>query len=143
MNDYFVSPDIESVFNKKIRLPTAVAWNRLEGRPRRAEFGRALQAEVRDPLWLITRQWQMGEFEGEDAGSPIVAKVAWRSDPLSKVHAPDGAEAPYDAALPLESLVEARPITLARGSQPQNLDLCVLLGAAGRSSSWRGDMGAW
>ena len=30
-------------------------------------------AEVRDALWMLTRQWQMGEFEGDDAGSPIEA----------------------------------------------------------------------
>ena len=29
---------------------------------------RALRAEVRDPLWMLTRQWQMGEFQGDDAG---------------------------------------------------------------------------
>ena len=28
-----------------------------------------------DPLWMLTRQWQMGEFQAEDAGTPIQARV--------------------------------------------------------------------
>jgi hypothetical protein len=34
-----------------------------------------LKAEVRDPLWMLTRQWQFGEFVGEDAGSPFIITV--------------------------------------------------------------------
>jgi hypothetical protein len=36
---------------------------------------RSLQAQVRDPLWFLARQWQMGEFLGDDAGSPIQATM--------------------------------------------------------------------
>ncbi|MGH3974222.1 MAG: hypothetical protein ACRDS9_12990 [Pseudonocardiaceae bacterium] len=36
--------------------PTVVVWNRLEGRPRTTGFDRALRAEIRDPLWMLTRQ---------------------------------------------------------------------------------------
>ena len=28
----------------------------------------SLQARIYDPLWLLPRQWQFGEFEGEDNG---------------------------------------------------------------------------
>ena len=42
-------------------------WNRLEGRPRQHDFDRALKAEVRDALWMLTKQWQMGELTGDDA----------------------------------------------------------------------------
>ena len=55
-------------------------WNRLEGRPRTIELERALRAEVRDALWMLTKQWQMGEFRGSDAGSPIV-REGTRSTP--------------------------------------------------------------
>ena len=50
------------------RFPTVTVWNRLEGRPRTRDFDRALRAEVRDALWMLTRQWQLGEFRGDDAG---------------------------------------------------------------------------
>jgi len=62
--------------------PAVIGWNRLEGRPRTANFDRALRAEVRDPLWFLTRQWQFGEFKGEDAGSPVDARTAMRVDAL-------------------------------------------------------------
>ena len=34
---------------------------------------------------MITRQWQMGEFIGEDAGSPVTAKVAWNTDTVTEL----------------------------------------------------------
>ena len=52
--------------------PTITHWNRLEGRPRTEDFDRALRAEVRDALWMLSKQWQMGEFKGDDAGSTIL-----------------------------------------------------------------------
>src|SRR5262245_49477122 len=58
-----------------LRLPTAVTWNRLEGRPRSGDLTRPMRAEVRDPFWMLARQWQLGEFDGEDAGTPIVARM--------------------------------------------------------------------
>ena len=55
--------------------PEIKGWNRLEGRPRNVDFERALRAEARDPLWFLCRQWQFGELQGEDAGSPIEARL--------------------------------------------------------------------
>ena len=34
-----------------------------------------LQARIHDPLWMLGRQWQFGEFNGADAGSPAAAQV--------------------------------------------------------------------
>ena len=50
-------------------------WNRLEPSPRAGSpdprgVSRALAAEVHDPLWFLTRQWQLGELRGEDGASP-------------------------------------------------------------------------
>ena len=39
---------------------------------------------MRDPLWFLTRQWQYGEFEGEDAGSPIDARIAYATTLLDR-----------------------------------------------------------
>ena len=39
------------------------------------DFDRSLRAEIRDPLWMLTRQWQLGEFKGEDAGSAAKVRV--------------------------------------------------------------------
>ena len=65
-------------------FPSVTMWNRLEGRPRTASFDRALRAEVRDALWMITKQWQMGEIEGSDAGSPVFAKLQIDTTRLTK-----------------------------------------------------------
>jgi len=117
MNQYVVTENLEAVIAQKVRIPTTVMWNRLEGRPRRPDFTRALKAEVRDPLWLITRQWQMGEFAGEDAGSPVGAKAAWTTDSFA-----------LDRNIPLDALAEARPIELERAKRLHNADLRLAMG---------------
>src|SRR5262245_46846760 len=58
---------------------SAVTWNRLEPRPRSPEIADALAARVRDPLWMLTRQWQTGEFAGEDAASPAFVQIRSRT----------------------------------------------------------------
>jgi len=76
----------------------------------------SLQAKIYDPLWLLARQWQMGEFEGEDNGSPIVAR--WRSEAAKLSRYFSGAIKPntiakaprYDPSMPLETLVEREGI---------------------------------
>lgn len=127
MNKYLVTEDLELVLSGVRKVPTTVMWNRLEGRPRRPDFTRALKAEVRDPLWLLTRQWQFGEFHGEDAGSPVSAKIAWRSDAITGVRG-TGAAQPWDENQPLEAVVEAQPIALERAGRLHNAELRLLLG---------------
>jgi ATP-dependent Clp protease adapter protein ClpS len=127
MNGYRVVQELENILSRKTRRPTVIMWNRLEGRPRRADFTRALKAEVRDPLWMLTRQWQMGEFIGEDAGSPVTAKIAWNTDAVTELHTAAGVTA-YDPNLPMKAVVEARPIPLAMAGRLHNADLRLALG---------------
>ena len=49
-----------------------MSWLRLEGSNRDPELAEGLAAETADPLWSLARQWQVGEFHGEDAASPII-----------------------------------------------------------------------
>jgi hypothetical protein len=88
------------------REPAITAYNRLEPRARTEDFTRSLRAEVRDPLWLVTRQWQMGELEAEDAASPIDARLATRIAPFDRVSIAGGAPEPYAHDIPLEVAVE-------------------------------------
>ena len=67
------------------REPSITAYNRLEARARTEDFERSLRAEIRDPLWMLTRQWQMGELEAEDAGSPIDARLLTSRSHLDRV----------------------------------------------------------
>src|SRR3954468_10131652 len=89
--------------------PAIRGWNRLEGRPRAVEFDRSLRAEVRDPLWFLTRQWQYGEFEGEDSGSPIDARIAYVTAPLDTFSVAALATQ-YDPATPMEVTVEQEAV---------------------------------
>ncbi|MCS6290499.1 MAG: hypothetical protein H8K10_16205 [Nitrospira sp.] len=75
-----------------------------------------LQARIHDPLWMLGRQWQFGEFNGADAGSPAAAQVIvdtaavtrYQPGPRSGPHP----ASPYAVAgLALETLVEAEPVT--------------------------------
>jgi hypothetical protein len=93
-------------------FPSVTVWNRLEGRPRTIAFDGALRAEVRDALWMLSRQWQLGELNGEDAGSPILAKLHLEHTPLTRYR--PGASDPeaFDPAVPLETTVERRPAPL-------------------------------
>jgi hypothetical protein len=59
--------------------PSITFWNRLEPRPQARSIVRSLAAEIRDPLWMLTRQWQLGEFHGEDAASPAWIELTTRS----------------------------------------------------------------
>lgn len=42
---------------------------RLEPLPRSDEVVSGLSARIHDPAWALTRQWQLGEFAAQDAGS--------------------------------------------------------------------------
>jgi len=54
---------------------SVLIWNRLEPRPTAGDLSAALRCEVRDALWMLARQWQMGEFRAEDAGTCAFVKV--------------------------------------------------------------------
>ncbi|MEU7870015.1 hypothetical protein [Dactylosporangium sp. NPDC049140] len=98
-------------------FPTIGRWNRLEGRPRTTDFDRALRAELRDPLWMLTRQWQLGEFRGSDAGSPV---TAFYSIGTANVSAP--------AKQPIEAAAERRTVPMERGPDPVAYDLRLAIG---------------
>lgn len=103
-------------------------WNRLEGRPRADRFDRALRAEVRDALWMLARQWQMGEFRGDDAGSPIFAKVRIETTRLRTYQAVHGKAESFDDGTPLEARAERMPIPFVQGGHEMALDIRLLMG---------------
>jgi hypothetical protein len=111
-------------------MPSITSWLRLEPRSRDAEMNTSLEARIYDPLWMLARQWQLGEFEGEDNGSPVIARWRGEAAPLTRYHL--GAIAPntrvdaphYDARrLPLEVLAERETVRppAARALPPQKL----------------------
>ena len=87
------------------------SWNRLEVRPRKSEFDEALKVAIHDALWMLTRQWQFGEFQGEDTGSAVFAKVMIETTRVTKFKHQDGTISDYDESIPLETFVESMPVT--------------------------------
>jgi hypothetical protein len=118
---YLVS-DIQAAL-KELAHPSTVLWNRLEGRPRNPEFSRALKAEVRDALWMLSRQWQLGEFQGDDAGSPVKVKVHTQLGRLDKFQAADNPVEALPTDVPIESRVEQMPLQWEWAGKAMRLDL--------------------
>jgi len=110
---------LESLARATRLFPSITTWTRLEPQPRDATLSRSLQAQVRDPLWILTRQWQVGEFLGSDGGSPVAATFAGNQQTLTTYRPGPGTAAtvPYDSTVPLEAHVERESPGLAlRGS---------------------------
>lgn len=106
---------LTQVFNDHpaYRLPHVIAFNRLETRPRTLDFTRSLRAEVRDPLWMLTRQWQFGEFMGEDAASPVTSRIAYQHEVIDYVALRDQNPEGFSATvMPLETRIEQEFIPL-------------------------------
>jgi hypothetical protein len=103
-------------------MPSITYWNRLEPRPRTEAIAETLAARVRDPLWFLTRQWQFGEFQGADAGSPAFATLTFQETPLV---------AWQTGATPPRLLVDDAPLerqVLAEPCPDDDLSLAVELG---------------
>ena len=115
--------------------PSITSWTRLEPRSREADMRSIVSARLFDPLWLLTRQWQTGEFQAEDVGTPVMARIRASSAMFSRCHLgqlPPNTmtQAPrYDVArMPLEALVERRPMRPANDNEARMLALTVEAG---------------
>ena len=111
-------------------MPSITSWIRLEPRSRDEDLQQSVRARIYDPLWLLARQWQIGEFQGEDTGTPVLAR--WRGDsaPITRyvagpIKPNTQTSAPrYDPrSTPLEALVERQP--LRNPGPPGSLRLAV------------------
>jgi hypothetical protein len=86
--------------------PEYDAWLRLEPRCRSDDFSRGLEARTADPLWMLARQWQTGEFEGEDAGSPLEVELGYSTQSLDRVSLGKSGEIHELAGRSLEMMAE-------------------------------------
>lgn len=79
-------------------------YYRLESRPGDQDLQNGFAARVHDPLWLLARQWQMGEHQGENASSPVRIECDVTRTPIDAVN---GDPAFDPTVVPAEALVES------------------------------------
>ncbi len=103
------------------------AWDRLEPHSRLDSLEEGLQARVADGLWMLARQWQVGELRGEDAASPIHVRLTLESARLDTFRndAVDWSTGEEWPRMPLEARVECEPV--AEG--PARLQIAAEAGA--------------
>jgi hypothetical protein len=98
-------------------MPSITGWTRLEPQVRSDDMTDALEARVHDPAWFLGRQWQVGEFQGSDNGSPISVRMDATTSTLTRyLPGPLGADSTgdaYDGRTPLETTVEHEPVATA------------------------------
>lgn len=92
-----------------------MTWQRLEASTVAPDLFEGQEARIADPLWLLGRQWQVGEFKGEDAASPIFAETTLSHAPITRVRpgAPDAGGPVIErgaAGVPLETAVEREAV---------------------------------
>src|SRR5262245_43833262 len=79
-------------------------YHRLETRPKDRDLQNGFAARLHDPLWLLARQWQMGEHQGENASSPARAECRVTQTPMAPI---SGNPAFDPRVVPAEALVES------------------------------------
>lgn len=115
-------------------MTSITCWQRIEPQSRSQDMADGLQAQVRDPLWMLARQWQVGESTGHDAGSPVQASFQIRHAPLTGYSAGSAASFSPIAVAPLEVQVEGETVNLGVRIQTQlGVHFETLLQGAGQS----------
>ena len=88
-------------------------FTRLEPQSVSGDPAPGVRAAIHDPLWLLLRQWQFGEFAGDDAGQPLSVAMTSTEIPVSATVAgdPKGTVAAQrlDAATLLDPIFESEP----------------------------------
>lgn len=87
--------------------PNLLLWNRLEPHPRSENIEESLKAKIYDPLWMLSRQWQLGEFQAEDAGRAMHVKLSYEQFLPEAIVDPQGNRNFLSASQePIEAVVE-------------------------------------
>src|SRR2546428_7731031 len=109
--------DKATAINKNVAVlnpPSITGATRLETLPTSVGMLAGLKAPLADPLWLLSRQWQFNEFQGEDAGTPLKIAFAVRGTQVDAFRSgSDEQNRPWQplelGTAPLETRVEAEP----------------------------------
>jgi hypothetical protein len=108
MNNIFTLPDNINVVTG---LHETKSSARLEPVNKTNSIQEGLQARIKDPLWMLGKQWQVGEFRAEGGGHPVRAEIEVKNRQLNTIGWQDqetGATdaEPFDPKVPLEMKAE-------------------------------------
>ena len=81
--DVYGPGNLEGLASDKDKLELKY-YNRIEGRTRNTDPTEALRLRVHDPLWMPARQWQMGEFRGNNTGTAMSVRCEVSYEDCSK-----------------------------------------------------------
>ena len=95
-------------------MASVTIWSRIEPRCRTEDMKAGLEARVHDPLWLLARQWQMSEFVGRDAGSPVTVQVQTTTATFDRYASGTEPGRKYDGRVSIEALVERETVRPAK-----------------------------
>lgn len=127
--------------------PSATTWSRLDPMPTSDDVSLGLQAPIADPLWMLARQWQFNEFQGEDAGSPVGVDLRVLGVRMAMLVHPGGAvpDRALAGAPPVEALVEAEQVLAvhAKLNAQAGQHLIRMLRAAGLFDALNGLLSAF
>jgi hypothetical protein len=77
---------------------------------------------------MLTRQWQLGEFQADDAGAPVLAHMRLDHTKLTRARLGEDAPEAMIDPLPLETRVERLHTAFQRSGRRISYDLRLLLG---------------
>ncbi|SFG82590.1 hypothetical protein SAMN05660649_02822 [Desulfotomaculum arcticum] len=111
--DSFIRFDISGDGHFRL-IPRSISHSIAEG----------IQAKTKDPLWFLTRQWQLGEFKAENGGRPVSAGVAFQTEKVDAIRLgnDDQFNPIDDALLPVEAAVEQENYENTGAWNPRQLE---------------------
>lgn len=110
---YELSKNAASQTFAGVKTPSITGITRLETLPTAITLQAGLAAPLADPLWMLSRQWQFNEFQGEDAGTPLKLSFQVQGTKVDAFRAGTGADPATawqpigDHDVPIEARVEA------------------------------------
>ena len=133
-------------------METYPTWIRLHPESTDDTMAISVEARIHDPLWLLGRQWQLGELRHDAGATPVDVRIEGTTSPLVRLRggtAPEkkGSLSIKSAQVPLEALVEREAVSesnldnlrLRTEAGQQLLRMLRSAGLGSRTTFWIGE----
>lgn len=133
-------------------METYPTWIRLHPESTDETMAVSVEARIHDPLWLLGRQWQLGELRHDGGATPVDVRIEGTTSPLARLRGgavaagKGGVQVKLEQA-PLEALVEREKVSeanldnlrLRTEAGQQLLRMLRSAGLVGRAAFWIGE----